>query len=422
MDVTMGSLKQFDQRYGPYPYKILTVIDPEPGSEIGGMEYPTLITGDTGWFEPTYITELTAEHEFGHQYWYGMVATNEFEDAWLDEGINSYTEVKIMAALYGRHTSVLNFPWINFSDAELQRLQYLLAPDLDPVTRHAWQFRDANSYGGVTYGKSATLLATLEGILGSETMDDAMRTWFQHYRFTHPTTQNFLHTIEEAAIRHGKATATSYTPGAPSLAQLRVGLIPSQATTEPGAQPSRASSSQAAGGATDEQGQPQALQPFNTPPAGLPFATTTLTPFFQQAVYGTSVLDYAVDAISSDPIQWWLPEKSRLEGKSSAQYLDTVVLRRRGDFILPVTVEIIFEDGTKLREQWDGADRWHRFTCTRSTKILSAEIDPDHLILLDRNLFNNSITTKANNLPTRKLATLWITFQQLLAQLTTWLV
>ena len=41
------------------------------------------------------------EHEFGHQYWYGMVATNEFENAWLDEGINSYTEVKVIDALYG---------------------------------------------------------------------------------------------------------------------------------------------------------------------------------------------------------------------------------------------------------------------------------------------------------------------------------
>ena len=39
---------------GPYPYKTVTVIDPEPGSEMGGMEYPTLFTGDTTWYEPTH--------------------------------------------------------------------------------------------------------------------------------------------------------------------------------------------------------------------------------------------------------------------------------------------------------------------------------------------------------------------------------
>ena len=49
------------------------------------------------------------EHEFGHQYWYGMVATNEFENAWMDEGINQYTEAKVMDALYGKATSISEF-------------------------------------------------------------------------------------------------------------------------------------------------------------------------------------------------------------------------------------------------------------------------------------------------------------------------
>ena len=48
------------------------------------------------------LPEVVVEHEFGHQYWYGMVATNEFEEAWLDEGINSYLEMKRMDALYGK--------------------------------------------------------------------------------------------------------------------------------------------------------------------------------------------------------------------------------------------------------------------------------------------------------------------------------
>jgi hypothetical protein len=109
-DIILKTLAEFDRRYGPYPYKIVTVIDPEPGSEIGGMEYPTLFTGGTSWYEPTYVTEVTAEHEFGHQYWYGMVATNEFEDAWLDEGINSYTEVNVLSSILGRDTSVFSRP------------------------------------------------------------------------------------------------------------------------------------------------------------------------------------------------------------------------------------------------------------------------------------------------------------------------
>jgi ubiquinone/menaquinone biosynthesis C-methylase UbiE len=207
LDIIQKTLAQFDHRYGPYPYKIITVIDPEPGSEIGGMEYPTLFTGGTSWYEPTHLTELAAEHEFGHQYWYGMVATNEFEDAWLDEGINSYTEVNVLGAILGPNTSVFDRPYANAGDYENERLEYVAKPDFDPVTRWAFKFRDAESYGGITYGKSATLLATLEGIIGRDTMDEAMRTYFLRYRFTHPTTEDFLRTIEEVAIKNGRATA-----------------------------------------------------------------------------------------------------------------------------------------------------------------------------------------------------------------------
>ena len=104
-------MERFDEWYGPYPYAQLTVVDPPHGAgEAGGMEYPTFITGGTSWFVPKGDRdepEGVTEHEFGHQYWYGMVATNEFENAWLDEGINSYTEVKVMDSLFGHNTSAI---------------------------------------------------------------------------------------------------------------------------------------------------------------------------------------------------------------------------------------------------------------------------------------------------------------------------
>jgi hypothetical protein len=391
LKVMQQTLAQFDQRYGPYPYKILTVIDPEPGSEIGGMEYPTLFTGDTSWFEPTYLTEETAEHEFGHQYWYGMVATNEFEDAWLDEGINSYTETKVMAAIFGSKTSFLNYPWANASALDLERFEYIDATDLDPVTRHAWQFRNSNSYGGVTYGKTAILLNTLEGIIGTDTMDEAMRTYFMRYRFTHPTTEDFLRTIEEVAIKRGRATGT---------------LVPFPPQVHPPTNPDEALN--------------KLYDAITVPNPATPGAivNSSLRPFFDQAVYGTQVLDYSVDAIASDPVQWWLPGK---EDKNT-DYLTTVYLRRKGDFILPVTVEVVFADGTRLRDHWDGVDRWKKFTYTRKSRIVSAEIDPDHTVLLDKDFFNNSITAKPDPLPRRKLADLWLAAQQFVAQFAIWFV
>jgi hypothetical protein len=374
LNIIHSTLAEFDKRYGPYPYKIITVIDPEPGSQIGGMEYPTLFTGDTSWFEPTHVTEVTAEHEFGHQYWYGMVATNEFEDAWLDEGINSYTEVSVVGSILGRHTSVFDRRWANASDDELERMEYVIRPDFDPVTRWAFKFRDSASYGGVTYGKSASLLATLGNMIGHDTMDEAMRTYFMKFRFTHPTTEDFLRTIEAVAVARGRATVITPDPSWP------------------------------------------------TGFADVPPVNSSLRPYFNQAVYGTQVLDYTVDSVSSDPVEWWMPEPKDEKARKQTAYKSTVYLHRKGDFILPVTVDVVFDDGTRQRERWDGVDRWQKLTFVRNARVISAEIDPDHAVLLDTDLFNNSIRTQPDDVPARKLNTIWSSAMQLFGQVAAWIV
>jgi len=347
MKILRESLDHFERWYGPYPYKTLTLVDPEPDSAAGGMEYPTLITGETTWWMPQGIhqPELVIEHEFGHQYWYGMVATNEFEDAWLDEGINSYTEVKILDDILGRDTSILNVFGITSGEQGLQRLEYILAADLDPMTRNAWQYASFESYGGVTYGKTASVLLTLEKVIGEDTVQRAMRAYFMRYRFTHPTKEDFLKTIEEVAGRD-------------------------------------------------------------------------LRWYFNQAVYGTQVFDYQVQQIRSDPVNWY--EKNAEEKKGETTYLSTVLIQRKGEFIFPVDVEVKFDNGEKVEEQWDGQDRWVRFTYQKKAKVESAEIDPSHQVQIDRDNFNNSRTAEPDPRAGRKLANYWTFVTQLFAQILTW--
>jgi hypothetical protein len=348
-----GTLKLFDEWYGPYPYDRITVVDPpHGGGDAGGMEYPTLITTDTTWNMPkgVLIPEVVVEHEFGHQYWYGMVATNEFEEAWLDEGINSYTEVKVMDELYGKKTSVLNLPFTQLGNAGQQRLGYLSRPDTDPITRFAWQFYGSGAYGGITYGKTATVLLTLEKIIGENTMRRALHTYFMRYRFTHPTGEDFLKTIEEVS---GK----------------------------------------------------------------------DLRWYFDQAVYGTNILDYEILKAYSDRVNWY-EKKSRFgagpEDKNQV-YRTYVTVHRKGDFVLPVDVEIKFTDGQSVTEHWDGRERWIRYVYERKAKIQSAEIDPQHQILLDRDLYNNSYVAKEDPHAVHKLAHLWLFANEWLAQLISWI-
>jgi hypothetical protein len=345
-----GTLERFDRWYGPYPYKQITLVDPPHGAmRAGGMEYPTLFTAGTTCWMPKglRLPELVTVHEFGHQYWYGMVATNEFEEAWLDEGINSYTEVKVMDSLYGRAGSAIDLWGVTLSDADYERCDYLGMPDTDPLTRRAYQFMTGGAYGAVSYGKTATMLLTLEGMIGEEALRGALDTYFMRYRFTHPTGDDFLRTVQEVSGRD-------------------------------------------------------------------------LRWFYDQVVYGTQVLDYAVQSIRSERVDWF-EENPPHAKKGETLYRSTVLVRRRGDFVFPLQVEVRFDNGEKLREQWDGRDRWIRYTYLKKAKIVSAEIDPDHKVWLDRNLFNNSRTSKPNRGGTLKLANTWLFVTQFFAQLLAWL-
>lgn len=89
--------------YGPYPYPTLTVVDPDHrGRDAGGMEYPTLITGGTRFVRAAKQTspEGVLVHEFGHQHFYGLLGSNEFRHAWMDEGMCTFATGKVLMKAY----------------------------------------------------------------------------------------------------------------------------------------------------------------------------------------------------------------------------------------------------------------------------------------------------------------------------------
>lgn len=345
-----GTMQKMDEWYGPYPYPQVTLVDPPHGGlAAGGMEYPMFFTADTTWWMPKSILlpELVTQHEYGHEYWYGMVGSNEFEDAWLDEGINSYTEVKVMDALYGSTTSVANSRLFSGGDRGMQRWQYTGVRDFDPLSANAWQFVSYASYGGNTYGKSATLLLTLEHVIGEDTLRKALRTYFMRFRFKHPTEADFMNTVSEVAGQDLKW-------------------------------------------------------------------------FWDQAINGTQVLDYRIYDVKSQRTNWYEKVRPGANPKDTL-YDSAVVVHRKGDFIFPVTLEVKFDNGEVVREQWDGRDRWKRFTWQKKAKIVSAQVDPDDAVLLDIDQFNNSYIVGGNSRATAKIATyvMWIT--QWFAQMISWL-
>jgi len=368
-----AGIRGYGLRLGLYPYKTLTMVDPpRDGEGSGGMEYPTFITLGTRSllayppFDRLLMPEVVTVHEFGHQYFQGMIASNEFEESWLDEGINSYYEMVVMEEEY---PATLGFLGLDISSFELDRARLGSWRFTDPVDLPAWRYLTRSSYGLNSYPRTALTLRHLENLLGAETFHRAMRRFFQDHKLTHPTTADFERSIEESTGQD-------------------------------------------------------------------------LRWFFDQALHSTRQLDYAVYSIESRRVRdergvFWREGERVEEGEDKdegplAQFLkgfregrgdsaddgeqgdedreDTtwenrVAVIRRGDFVHPVTVEMRFEDHGVLRRTWDGESRWVRWTFTTDRRLVSAEVDPDGILALDRNRLDNSERRRPDRWPRRKLAT-----------------
>jgi hypothetical protein len=89
---------------------------------------------------------------------------------------------------------------------------------------------------------------------------------------------------------------------------------------------------------------------------------------------------------------------------------------------MPVDVLVKFDDGSQVRERWDGQDRWHRFEYQRKSKLISAELYPGQNVPLDLHEFNNSYVEKADGRATSKLVLYWVWMTQMFSHMISWLV
>ncbi len=316
-DAVKIALERFDEWVGEYPYTSLTLVDGLGGSN--GMEYPTLITCGTAYLLPDWMRslEIVTIHEFGHQYFYGLLASNEFEEAWLDEGMNSYVETRIMDTHYSPG-SAISLPGLRLDDGPGQRTFYAKStPSRGALFTRSWEYEVDADYGKASYMKPATVMRTLEHYLGWETMRRFLRTYYDRWRFRHPTTRDLQDVAEDVSGED-------------------------------------------------------------------------LDWFFDQFVYGTAVVDYAVEALEVEAVE------------GSERYKSEVRLERREDGIFPQTLRVRFEDGSTEERAWEGEAASETFTFDKPTPAVEAYLDPDNAVWLDVNRLNNRRALDASNVFARK--------------------
>ena len=387
---TIASLGYFSQTIAPYPYRTVTaVIPPYNADEAGGMEYPTFFTSE-GYKEvkpgtiDEYMSDFVNIHEFGHGYFYGILASNEFEEPMLDEGMNEFWDDRMMRAR--NEDLVLASPfmkWLGITPAmsgfQMERLGAELRRPEDPLAQNSWDRLSSSSYGTV-YTRTATAMHDLEQRIGEPAMEKAMSLYYQRWKFRHP-----------------------------SVADLRQALVDGSGDTKA----VNEIFDQVVYGTRHIDDRVADIDTYEVlPQAGVSWKDGKPVEADQKA------LDKQIAKRRAD----W--KKTHPDAKPDSggpfPWHSTVTVLRDGAQV-PETLRVTFADGSHEDVRWNDDRRWARFDFEKPGKVVSAELDPAQQAYLDANKLNDSYATKPNGAASRRwtadVAALLQTFYSMLVTL-----
>ncbi len=372
LKASIDSLGYFSRTLGAYPYKTLTaVVPPYNAGEAGGMEYPTFFTAE-GYsdVEPgtinQYMLDFVTIHEFGHGYFYGLLASNEFEEPMLDEGLNEYWDQRMLRERKQRIDLATPFmKWLGVTPSmdgfTQERLTAGLRQPADPIGENAWDRLSSSSYGTV-YSRTATAMHDLEERLGKGVMEQGFREYYKRWRFRHP-----------------------------SVADLRAALI--DVSGKPGVV-NQVFDQVVYGTAWVDDAVTAIDTEEVTPQAG------TFRKGGQRSELDTAALDKRLDKQRAD---WKKVHPKAKPGEGPFPWRSTVTVRRYGAGA-PQTLRLTYADGSHEDLHWNDARRWVRFVVTKPSKVVSAELDPAQTVYLDANKLNDSYASKPDGSAARRWA------------------
>lgn len=323
----VAAIERFSAAYLPYPWSIMTVIDPpvEATAGAGGMEYPTVVTtaGDSVFARPGIrLPEYVTVHEIGHNWFQGILASNEPVEAWLDEGVNEWADARAMREIYGPRGSFMD--WKGWQ-VDMLALRRAVSGDTStlpsPIATAAFAFADSAGYAEHSYGTTLRALATLEQTVGANRFAAAMKVYAQTWAFKHPTGRDLFDVLTKEL---GQDLTWFFAP-----VFQQVGSVAHQVHT-----------------ATCRRAHP---------PRG---------------VFGEGSLKKTV---------------TETEAPETGAFLCEVVIANPGAWHVPVDIEMKFADGSSHRVRWDdrGNGHWARFEVERSSRLTEVRIDPDNKLALD---------------------------------------
>jgi hypothetical protein len=314
------------------------------------MEYPTFFTASSfpDVAEGTLFRDLldfVTIHEFGHGYFYGILASNEFEEPMLDEGLNEFWDQRMLRAA-DREVNLAN-GWMKklglgftLPVFAYERLGAMVDAPADPLGQNSWNRMSGGSYGTV-YSRTATAMRDLEAQVGSEALERAFKLYYERWKFRHPSIADFREAMIEGTGRRDVVERI--------FANQVYGV-----------------------GKIDDR------------IASLSSVEVRPTP-------GYVMRDGKRVELTSADI-----DKLVADGKGKFPYR-TVVLVRRSGLDVPQTLTVKFADGNSKSVEFSGDRPWQRFTWTTPSRAVSAQLDPGGMHYLDADKLDDSRTIDSDS-------------------------
>ena len=268
------------------------------------------------------LPEFVTVHEVGHNWFQGLLASNEAEEAWLDEGVDDWADGKVMTELYGPQTSAMD--WMGWQ-VEIRGLRRAIAEDPaslpSPIATAAYAFVDNAAYTEASYSTTMRALATLESTVGPARFAAAMKAYAKAFAWKHPTGNDLYATL---GAELGEDLAWFFGPVFHEVGGLDLAI--------------RSAS----------------CRPIHQP----------------RGITGETTVKKTVSATDA-------PE--------TGGFRCDVIVTNTGTMHVPVDIELRFADGSSQRVHWDdrGHGASQVFSVERSSQLTEVWIDPDNKIALD---------------------------------------
>lgn len=352
VEQTMSTLRRLTEWFGPFPFPTLTVIDAPWNSGLAGAAYPGVAVIGTRWLarDRDRSPDRSLIAALTRQYWFGDDGASP---SWLREGLVLYTTTRV---IHGELEEVDFASWRNFGGfvpVVVRSLQ--LSPDAADPRPRVRQFAEVDQPATAPWRFASAAI-------GGEAQRAALTVHSLERYIGWPA---MLSILSSGRLRPPQ--------GAMAVADL-------------------------ANEASRQRGQ-------------------DLRWFFDEGFRFPARFDYGVDRVSSAP-----------SAENPALFVTTVVLRRFGDGIFAGTneprdtlldgarslpVDVRFEDGTEVRDWWDGRDAEKQLTYTSTSRAQSVSVDPEAMLLLDADRANNTNTLRPRFSGTgARLALQWVAWLQ----------